>query len=50
MTVFGLLSLMGALILFSLGIISEYLLRILDEARKRPLYVVERVLGTPPHA
>jgi glycosyltransferase involved in cell wall biosynthesis len=45
MTVVGLLTLMGAMILFSLGIVSEYLLRILDEARKRPPYVVERVIG-----
>ena len=45
MTVVGLLTLLGAMILFSLGIVSEYLLRILDEARKRPPYVVERVMG-----
>jgi dolichol-phosphate mannosyltransferase len=45
MTVVGLLALLGAMILFSLGIVSEYLLRILDEARKRPPYVVERVIG-----
>ncbi len=45
MTVVGLLSLLGAMILFSLGIISEYLVRILDEARKRPPYVVEEVIG-----
>lgn len=48
MTVVGLVALLGALTLFSLGIISEYLLRILDEARKRPPYVVERVLGRFP--
>ena len=45
MTVVGLLTLLGATILFSIGIVSEYLLRILDEARKRPPYVVERVLA-----
>ena len=44
MTVVGLLTLLGAMLLFSLGIVSEYLLRILDEARKRPPYVVERVI------
>jgi polyisoprenyl-phosphate glycosyltransferase len=43
MTVTGLLLLMGSLILFALGIISEYLLRILDESRKRPPYVVEKI-------
>jgi glycosyltransferase involved in cell wall biosynthesis len=47
MTIFGVVSLIGALTLFSLGIVSEYLLRILDEARKRPPYVVERVIGGP---
>ena len=45
MTVAGLLTLGGAMVLFSLGIVSEYLLRILDEARKRPPYVVDRVVG-----
>jgi len=45
MTVVGLVTLLGALTLFSLGIVSEYLLRILDEARKRPPYVVEEVIG-----
>ena len=44
-TVVGLLLLLGALILFSLGILSEYLLRILDEARRRPPYVVDTVIG-----
>jgi dolichol-phosphate mannosyltransferase len=45
MTVAGLLTLLGAMLLFSLGIVSEYLLRILDEARKRPPYVVDTVIG-----
>lgn len=45
MTVVGLLSLLGAIILFSLGIVSEYLVRILDEARKRPPFVVESLTG-----
>jgi dolichol-phosphate mannosyltransferase len=45
MTVVGLLALLGAMLLFSLGIVSEYLLRILDEARKRPPFVVESVIG-----
>jgi len=44
MSVIGLLALLGALLLFSIGIVSEYLLRILDEARKRPPYVVEDVI------
>ncbi len=42
-TVVGLLLLLGSFILFALGIISEYLLRILDEIRKRPPFVVEKV-------
>lgn len=45
MTVVGLLLIIGSLILFSLGIISEYLLRILDESRKRPPYVVEKIFN-----
>jgi dolichol-phosphate mannosyltransferase len=44
MTVVGLVTLLGSLLLFSLGIVSEYLVRILDEARKRPPFVVDRVL------
>ncbi len=47
MTVVGLLLLLGSLILFALGIVSEYLLRILDESRKRPPYVVDSVKWTP---
>jgi len=53
MTVTGLLTLLGAMMLFSLGIVSEYLVRVLDETRKRPPYVVETVLGSsgdPPAA
>jgi len=44
MTQIALLTLLGALISFALGIISEYLLRILEEARKRPPYVVEQII------
>lgn len=43
MTVVGLLLLFGSLILFALGVISEYLLRILDESRKRPPFVIDSV-------
>jgi dolichol-phosphate mannosyltransferase len=46
MTGISLLTILGAMVLFALGIVSEYLLRILDEARKRPPYVVESVIGT----
>ena len=46
-TAVGLQLLLGAMILFSLGIISEYLCRILEETRKRPPFVVERVEGVP---
>jgi glycosyltransferase involved in cell wall biosynthesis len=48
MTFAGLLTLLGALVLFSLGIVSEYLLRILDEARKRPPYVVDAAPDSDP--
>ena len=43
MTLVGLIVFMGSLILFALGLISEYLIRILDEARKRPPYVIEEL-------
>ena len=43
MTQVALLTLLGALLSLGLGIVAEYLLRILDEARKRPPYVVDRV-------
>ena len=46
MTLIGFTILLGAIVLFALGIISEYLLRILDEARKRPPFEVERVIET----
>jgi dolichol-phosphate mannosyltransferase len=47
MTVVALLALIGSMILFSMGIVSEYLLRILDESRKRQPYVVDAVIETP---
>ncbi len=37
--------LLGAVILFSLGILSEYLLRILDETRHRPTFVVDWIIA-----
>jgi polyisoprenyl-phosphate glycosyltransferase len=45
MTVVGLLTLLGSMILFAMGIVAEYLLRILDESRKRPPYIVDAVYG-----
>ena len=45
MSIVGVVALIGAISLFSLGIVSEYLLRILDEVRKRPPYVVENTEG-----
>lgn len=44
-TIVMLVSLLGGLILLSLSIIGEYLWRILDETRRRPGAVVERVVG-----
>lgn len=44
-TVVGLLTLFGSLQLFSLGILSEYLLRILDETRKRPPFIIDLVIS-----
>lgn len=39
-----LISFMGGLTLLTLGIIGEYLWRILDEIRKRPNYVIEKIV------
>lgn len=38
-----LITMFGGLTLLSLGVIGEYLWRILDQVRKRPLYVVDEV-------
>lgn len=48
MTIVGLILIFGSMILFALGIISEYLLRILDESRKRPLFVKEQIIECDP--
>jgi dolichol-phosphate mannosyltransferase len=45
MTQVALLTLLGATLTFAIGIVSEYLLRILEETRRRPPFVVERVVG-----
>jgi polyisoprenyl-phosphate glycosyltransferase len=41
---------LGGLQLLMIGVLGEYLQRILDEARARPLYIVERTLGLSPAA
>ncbi|MDO8805362.1 MAG: glycosyltransferase, partial [Elusimicrobiota bacterium] len=43
-TIVALISLFGGMALLMLGIIGEYLWRILDETRKRPAYVVDKVV------
>ena len=43
-TIVVLISSLGGLILLTLGIIGEYLWRILDEVKKRPNYVIEEIL------
>jgi dolichol-phosphate mannosyltransferase len=40
--------LLGGVQLLMIGVLGEYLWRILDEARARPLYIVERTLGFSP--
>jgi dolichol-phosphate mannosyltransferase len=37
--------LLGGVQLVMIGVLGEYLWRILDESRGRPLYIVERTLG-----
>ncbi len=49
MTVVGLVTFLGATSLFSIGIVSEYLLRVLDEVRKRPPYVVDQTFDGLDH-
>lgn len=41
---------LGGLILFTLGIIGEYIGRIYDEVKLRPLYVVQEAIGFEPAA
>ncbi len=38
----------GGLLLFSLGVVGEYLLRIIESSEARPTYFVRRRLGGPP--
>lgn len=45
MTLTALILIFGSLILLALGIACEYLLRILDATRHRPLAVVEQIIG-----
>jgi polyisoprenyl-phosphate glycosyltransferase len=42
--------LLGGVQLLMIGVLGEYLQRILDEARGRPLYILERTLGVAPHS
>ena len=37
--------LLGGVQLVMIGVLGEYLWRVLDEARDRPLYIIERTLG-----
>ena len=41
---------LGGVQLLMIGVLGEYLQRILDEARARPLYIIERSLGFAPAA
>jgi glycosyltransferase involved in cell wall biosynthesis len=41
---------LGGVQLLMIGVLGEYLQRILDEARARPLYIIERSLGFAPDA
>jgi dolichol-phosphate mannosyltransferase len=36
---------LGGVQLVMIGVLGEYLWRILDEARARPLYILERTIG-----
>lgn len=43
-TIVVLITIFGGLILLTLGIIGEYIWRILDETRKRPSFIIEKVI------
>lgn len=47
-TLIALVLVIGGLILFMLGIIGEYLWRILDEVRKRPVFIIDEFLTNVP--
>ena len=38
---------LGGVQLTMIGVLGEYLWRILDETRGRPLYVIDRTIGRP---
>ena len=40
---------LGGLILMTLGVIGEYIGRIYDEVKQRPLYIVQETVGFAPH-
>jgi hypothetical protein len=44
----ALVTFVGGLILFNLGVIGIYLGRLYDETKQRPLYVIDRVVTTAP--
>jgi ABC-type thiamin/hydroxymethylpyrimidine transport system permease subunit len=47
-TIAILILVIGGMILFSLGILGEYLLRILDEVRNRPNFIIDEVKRNKP--
>ncbi|MCD6351254.1 MAG: glycosyltransferase [Armatimonadetes bacterium] len=49
-TLFAILFFFVGVQIFATGMIGEYLTRIYDESRRRPLFLVEEVLVTPPRA
>ncbi|HVG11276.1 MAG TPA: glycosyltransferase family 2 protein [Thermoanaerobaculia bacterium] len=49
-SLFATLLLIGGLLLVSLGVVGEYLLRIIESSENRPTYLVRRRLGFPPEA
>jgi dolichol-phosphate mannosyltransferase/undecaprenyl-phosphate 4-deoxy-4-formamido-L-arabinose transferase len=46
-SIFAVQLFIGGLLLFSVGIVGEYLIRVIESSETRPAYVVRRRVGVP---
>ena len=49
-TLISSLMIIGSFIMISLGIIGEYIAKIYDEIKDRPIYIVQSRIGNPSHS